>query len=261
VVTLRDSTVHKVLVQEVEMAVVAAGSRVLYRTVKGTRVLRTLRDVSLDLDAGVAWFIPVVGDVSALALGPGTADLPTSDGVLQAQVVVEGQGGGLGLRPIGDSGRPPVQRRGDMRSALTVPVRAALLPDGPLTSRPAPFTGVDSRDAEILGTTINASGGGLSARVEGPLLDAVIRDGTPGGRRALGAGSRLYAELDLPDGRGPAAAVLVVVLQRGPLLRARFHDIAPADRERLVRIVFARHRADLRERRRAMDDALEVMGE
>src|SRR3954451_20905869 len=105
------------------MAVVAAGSRVLLRTVKGSRVLRTLRDVSLDLDAGVAWFIPVVADVSALALGPGTADLPTSDGVLEAQVVVEGQGGRLGLRPIGTSGRPPLQRRGDMRTELALPLR------------------------------------------------------------------------------------------------------------------------------------------
>jgi hypothetical protein len=243
------------------MPVVAAGSRVLYRTVNGTRVLRTLRDVSLDLESGVAWFIPVVGDVTALALGPGTADLPTSDGVLQAQVVVEGQGGRLGLRPMGTSGRPPLQRRGDVRSELALPIRAALLPDGPLTTRPAPFTGADSRPAELLGTTINASGGGLSARVEGPLLDAVIRDGTPGGRRALRPGARLYAELELPDGRGPAAAVLVAVLQRGALVRAKFHDIAPADRERLVRLVFARHRADLRERRRAMDEALESVGD
>jgi hypothetical protein len=243
------------------MAVVAAGSRVLLRTAKGSRVLRTLRDVSLDVGSGVAWFIPVVGDVSALALGPGTADLPTSDGVLQAQVVVEGQGGGLGLRPIGASGRPLLQRRGDVRTALSLPVRAALLPDGPLSTRPAPFSGSHARAAELHGTTINASGGGMSARVEGPLLDSVLRDGTPGGRRALRAGARLYAELDLPDGRGPAAAVLVVVLQRGALLRARFHDIAPADRERLVRMVFARHRADLSQRRRALDAALEIVGD
>ena len=57
------------------------------------------------------------------------------------------------------------------------------------------------------------------------------------------------------------AAVLVVVLQRGALVRAKFHDIAPGDRERLVRMVFSRHRADLRDRRRAMDDALGTIGD
>jgi hypothetical protein len=239
--------------------IVAAGSRVLLRTAKGARVLRTLRDVSVDPESEVAWFVPVVGDVSALALGPGTADLPTSHGVLQVQVILEGQGGGLGLRPVGPNGRPLLQRRGDVRSSIAIPVRGTLLPEGPLTSRPAPLTGAGAGVADIEGTTINASGGGLSAHVDGELLDAVVRDGTPGGRRALRAGTRLYLELDLPDGRGPAAAVAVVVLQRGGLLRARFHDISPADRERLVRMVFARHRDDLAERRRALDQAMELV--
>jgi hypothetical protein len=243
------------------MPFVAAGSRVVLRTPRGTRVLRTLRDAQLELDSDVAWFIPVVGEISALALGAGTADLPTTDGVLEAQVMIEGQGGRLGIRPIGPSGQPLLQRRGDMRSEIAVPVRAALLPDGPLTSRPEPLTGSGARMADIEGATLNASGGGLAARVNGDLLDAIIDDGTPGGRRPLRAGSRIYVELDLPDGRGPAAAVAVVVLQRGALLRARFQDIAPADRERLVRIVFARHRDDLAQRRRAMDEALELTGE
>src|SRR5690349_6765165 len=152
------------------MTVVAAGSRVLLRTAKGARVLRTLKDVSLDTESGVAWFLPVVGDVTALTLGPGTAELPTSDGVLQVQVVLEGQGGGLGLRPVNPGGKPPVQRRGDVRSAINVPVRAALLPEGPLTTRPAPLTGDGARTADIQGVTLNASGGGLAATVEGELL-------------------------------------------------------------------------------------------
>jgi hypothetical protein len=243
------------------MAVVEAGSRVLLRTAKGERVLRTLRDVHVDPQSEVAWFVPVVADVAALGMGPGTAELPTADGVLQAQVILEGQGSALGLRATGPNGKPLLQRRGDVRSALNIPVRAALLPDGPLTTRPAPLTGSGARSADIDGTTLDASGGGLSAHMNGELLDAVLRDGTPGGHRPLGAGTRLYVELDLPDGRGPAAAVAVVVVQRGALLRARFHDISPADRERLVRIVFARHRDDLAERRRALDEALDRTGD
>jgi hypothetical protein len=238
------------------MAVVEAGSRVLLRTSSGERVLRTLRDVSVDPEAEVGWFVPVVADVAALGLGPGTAELPTADGLLQVQVVLEGQGSALGLRAVGPNGKPLLQRRGDVRSSLNVPVRAALLPEGPLTTRPAPLTGDGARSADNDGTTLVASGGGLSAHMSGELLDAVLRDGTPGGRRPLGPGTRLYVELDLPDGRGPAAAVAVVVVQRGALLRARFHAIAPADRERLVRIVFARHRDELKARRQAMDEAM-----
>ena len=243
------------------MAIVEAGSRVLLRTTKGERVLRTLRDVFVDPDSEVAWFVPVVADIAALGLGPGTAELPTPDGILQAQVVLEGQGSGLGLRAVGPNGKPLLQRRGDVRSSINVPVRGALLPDGPLTSRPAPLTGAGARAADLDGTTLDASGGGLSAHVNGELLVAVLRDGSPGGTRPLRVGSRLYLELDLPDGRGTAAAVAVVVVQRGALLRVQFHDIAPADRERLVRMVFARHRDELKERRRAMDEAMQSTGE
>jgi hypothetical protein len=235
------------------MTVVAAGSRVLLRTAKGVRVLRTLRDVAVDPDSGASWFLPVVADVDALALGPGTADLPTPDGVLQVQVTLEGQGGRLGLRPVAPPDGPLLQRRGDVRSGVSVPVRGTLLPDGPLTSRPAPLSGDGARRADLQGVTIDASGGGIAATVAGRLLDAVVADGAPGGHRPLGPGTRLYVEFDLPDGRGPVAAVAVVVLQRGPLLRARFHDITPADRERLVRLVFERHRDELRERRKALD--------
>jgi hypothetical protein len=243
------------------MPVVEAGSRVLLRTPKGERVMRTLKDVYVDPSAEMAWFVPVVADVTALGLGPGTAELPTPDGVLQAQVILEGQGAGLGLRAVGPNGKPLLQRRGDVRSSINLPLRATLLPDGPLTTRPAPLTGAGARSADIDGTTLDASGGGLSAHVNGELLDAVLRDGSPGGHRPLRVGSRLYLELDLPDGRGTAAAVAVVVVQRGALLRVQFHDIAPADRERLVRMVFARHRDELKERRRAMDEAMRSAGE
>ena len=41
----------------------------------------------------------------------------------------------------GANGKPLIQRRGDVRSQINVPMRAALLPDGPLTTRPAPLTG------------------------------------------------------------------------------------------------------------------------
>jgi hypothetical protein len=230
------------------MTVVAAGSRVLLRTPKGVQALRTLHDVAVEPGSGMSWFLPVVADVDALALGPGTADLPTPDGVLKVQVALEGQGGRLGLRPVAPPEGPLLQRRGDVRSGVSVPVRGALLPDGPLTSRPAPLSGDGARRADLQGVTIDASGGGIAATVAGRLLDAVADE-------PIGAGTRLYVEFDLPDGRGPVAAVAVVVLQRGPLLRARFHDITPTDRERLVRLVFAQHRDELRERRKALDDA------
>ena len=236
------------------MAVVAAGSRVLLRTPQGAHSLRTLQDVAVDPESDLGWFLPVVADVEALALGPGTAELPTPDGVLQVQVALEGQGGRLGLRPVAPPTRALLQRRGDVRSAVSVPIRGAILPDGPLATRPAPLSGVRARPADLQGVTIDASAGGVAATVAGRLIDATVADGA-GGDRPLGPGTRLYVEFDLPDGRDPVAAVAVVVLQRGPLLRARFHDITPADRERLVRLVFARHRDELRERRQAMDDA------
>jgi hypothetical protein len=235
------------------MTVVAAGSRVLLRTANGVRALRTLRDVTVEPGSGVSWFLPVVAEVDALALGPGTAELPTPDGVLQVQVALEGQGGRLGLRPVAPPEGPLLQRRGDVRSSVSVPVRGALLPDGPLNTRPAPLSGDGARRADLQGVTIDASGGGIAATVAGRLLDAGVADEASGGNRPIVAGSRLYVEFDLPDGRGPVTAVAVVVLQRGPLLRARFHDITPADRERLVRVVFAQHRDELRERRNALD--------
>jgi hypothetical protein len=65
-------------------------------------------------------------------------------------------------------------------------------------------------------------------------------------------GARIYLELGLPGG-DLALAVMSVIDQRGPRVRASFVDISPLDRERLVRLVFKRQRAELADRRRSAE--------
>ena len=238
------------------MAVVVAGSRVLLRTAKGVRALRTLQDVAVDPESGT-WpgSSRSSRDVAALALGPGTADLPTPDGILQVQVIIEGQGGGLACAPSA----PPASRccSAAATSAARSPSRcaAALLPDGPLTTRPAPLTGDGAGRATSRGRRSTPPAAASRHTSRASSLDAASATARPaaGARCASARGSTWSSTC--PTAAARSAAVAVVVLQRGALLRVRFHDIAPADRERLVRLVFARHRDDLRERRKALDEA------
>jgi hypothetical protein len=219
------------------MATVAAGSRLVLHSASGARVVRALHDVVL-VDG---CRIPVLGDVAAVDGQEGIVEVPTDRGALTVRAVLDGHGAGLSLRPLDSWGTVAVQRRGDMRSAVALPVRAAFLPDGPLCGPPAPLARDGARAADVEGATLDASGGGLAVQLRQPAR--------------LSPGARLYVEIDLPDGV-LAPAVAVVVAQRGTVFRARFHDITLRDRERLVRAVFARHRADLAGRRRALDGGL-----
>jgi hypothetical protein len=207
------------------MAVVRAGSRVLLRTSGSMRVLRALADVRIE---GDSWFIPVIGEVGAIGLDPAVAEVSTEEGALTVPAVLTGQGSAFGLRPAGPNESVPIQRRGDIRSPLELPVRAAFLPQGRIDGRP-PSPGT-TRAADLEGATINASASGIAAW----LADTAELPSTV----------RLHLELDLPDGE-PAAAIALVVEQRGRLMRARFEDITLRDRERLVRLVFTQHRLEL----------------
>lgn len=216
------------------MATIRAGSRIEVQCVSGTRVLRALQDVAL-LDG---CRIPVIGDVAAIDARERTVELSTDRGVLTVQAVLDVRGPGAQLRPVGPWRAAPVQRRGDVRSAVTLPLRGVLLPEGPLAGPPARLGLDGSRVADVEGATLDASGGGLAARLRRPVT--------------LKPGTRLYVEVDLPDGVC-LPAVAVVVAQRGSMLRARFHDITLGDRERLVRVVFARHRLELAQRSQSRD--------
>lgn len=200
--------------------VVPAGSRLVLHAAGGPIVVRVLREVTLREDA---FSIPVLACVSALLAGGGPADLPTPAGVVrcEAHLVLEdgrimlrsgqGVGGQLELR----------QRREDVRGPVSLPLRGAVLRGR---------AGDDPGEAGFEGVTGTISAGGLSAEVQPDLQ--------------VPSGSRLYVELELPD--GPLVpAVLAVVERSGESLRAQFVDISPADRERLVKLVFAEERRRL----------------
>jgi c-di-GMP-binding flagellar brake protein YcgR len=92
------------------------------------------------------------------------------------------------------------------------------------------------RGAVIAGHTLDVSAGG--ARLDLPALQ---------GR--LGEGCRLYTEIELP-GSQVAPAVVAVVRHSPPgPAQVKFLDVAPVDRERIVRLVFEAERRLLAERR------------
>lgn len=224
---------------------VIAGSRLLLHTADGLIVLRSLRDS----DVTDVWCIPVIGDVAALHAGACDVDVPTDDGPMRVRAILRPRGTELALYPVGSVASIPVQRRRDVRGAMNLPLRAEVLSGDANSLQPslgalAEELGGDAakRTAHVFGTTTNLSAGGLSAQ-----LDRQAR---------LRPGVGLYVELDLPDG-DVAPAVVSVVEQHGFAIRARFIDIAPRHRERLARLVFARQRAELADRRRLLDDTAE----
>ena len=98
----------------------------------------------------------------------------------------------------------------------------------------------------LTGHTLDVSAGGA-------------RLALPGLTRAPVVGARLYVEIELPDAE-LAPAVVTVVAGDGAggtpaadttagVVQVRFADLAPLDRERLVRLVFAAERRLLAERR------------
>jgi hypothetical protein len=205
------------------MPTVAAGTRLMLHTSTGLIGMRCLRSTDL---VG-AWAIPVMASAAALVEGHGLVELTTVDGVVRvhAQLV---QGSDALLLCPGDGGGRPVlqQRRNDVRATVALPLRGVFLEPGIV---PAEL------DAQFSASTDNLSGGGLAA-----VLPQDFLVGPPG--------DRVFLELTLQAGR-VVPLVLRVVDRQGHRLRGTFLDIAAADREALVRLVFEQQRRLLAGRR------------
>jgi c-di-GMP-binding flagellar brake protein YcgR len=205
------------------MTSVAAGTRLVLRTTDGEIAVRTLADVELE----PGWSIPVMANVAALTGADGTIEIVTPIGPVQVEahlVVTQDRmhlEAGSGDR---DEALLAQQRRDDVRGPLSLPLRGAAVD---ALSREA------LTEVQLEGSTVSVSAGGLAATLS-ESLDAPH-------------GARLYLEIELPDGQLVPTVVSVVSLNEGRL-RARFVDIAPVDRERLVRMVFAEQRRQLAER-------------
>jgi len=220
------------------MASVAAGSRLLVHGTQVPLTLRSLRPVEL---AG-GWTVPVLGDVAALqaaGLAGSTAlvEFPTEFGPVRLDAELVCSDGLFVLRAPGLRAAALVeQRRENVRGIVQLPVRGALLslPETETRSQAV------AEDAEVVleGVTSTVSGGGLSVD-----LRAVA---------GLIPGARIYVEIGMPGG-DLAPAVMTVLEHDGPRVRAEFVDISQLDRERLVRLVFTRQRAELAERRRSAE--------
>ncbi len=215
------------------MTSVPAGSRLVLCTDAGDVPLRSVREV--DLVEG--WAIPVIAPASVLGHGEGRLRLSTSGGPAELSAHLVAGGGQLVLRAGKAAPGATVvvqQRRADVREEVELGLRGAVVD----------ALGQDAlAETTIDGATVSVSAGGLRARLEAARVEAALD---------APAGARLYLELELPGGQLVPCVVCVVEL-RGGLLRARFVDIAPVDRERLVRLVFAEQRLRLAERRLVRD--------
>jgi hypothetical protein len=219
------------------MTSVQVGSRILVRGERQAVVLRTLR--AADLEGG--WAVPVMADLAALqsaGLGPGPAEVEirTPQGLCTLDAELVRGHDGFTLRAPGlRTAAVMEQRREAVRAMVALPLRGTVLARG--------ATAPDGPSPVLTGRTRTVSAGGLAVALD-----------VPAG--SLPPGATLYLELALPG--GDLAPVVVTVLGReqdddGDMLRVRFADISPLDRERLVRLVFAQQRADLAERRRSLD--------
>jgi hypothetical protein len=213
------------------MVAVASGDRVVLRTDDGYVALRVLRGAELvgswqvhvlalvGRDRGAAGTLELARD------GGGVVRLPARLGVVDGALVLQSGHAQAPTGPlVSDDGE---QRRDDVRGELHLPVRAAAL-DGQAEHA---FGG-----RVVLGHTLDVSAGG--ARLDLPGLAATLDEGC-----------RLYLEGELPDGQLAPAVVSVVCHEPGGPVRVRFVDVAPIDRERLVRLVFEAERRLLAERR------------
>jgi hypothetical protein len=208
------------------MARIPAGGRLVLRTDTGSVALRALRAVELT----GRWSIPVLAPLRALEDGDGVLETATDTGLVSVAAHLQLTDDGLELRPGASSAPALLQRRQDVRSRLNLPLRA--------TAADAAAERVFS-DGVVEGVTLDISAGGVG-------VDLHPRSGpTP-------YGSRLYLELGMPEGMLVPAVVSVVELSDRKL-HGRFVDIAPVDRERLVRLVFAAQRRELAARSRQRD--------
>jgi PilZ domain-containing protein len=217
------------------MASVAAGSRLLIRLEQDSGdgpplVARGLRRADLDDD----WVIPVLVDADGLPPGDGSprrgvAEVLTDAGPRRLEAELMHDDHVLVLRTPGlRAAAFTEQRRENVRGEVQLPLRGTVLAGG----RSEPGT---EALADLNGVTASVSAGGICAALETGVT--------------MPAGARIYVELSMPGG-DLAPCVLSVVASEDGQLRARFIDISPLDRERLVRLVFARQRAELAARRR-----------
>jgi hypothetical protein len=227
------------------MASVLAGSRIRVEGAGAALVARSLRTVVLD----GGWTVPLLADAAGLQAAGGPplstiVEFPTDAGPLRLDAELIHEADALVLRAPGlRTAAFNEQRRENVRGLVHLSLRGTLLggsapasrDGGPADGGPADGGPADSGTADLTGVTASISAGGLSADI--------------GATGWLAPGSRIYVELSMPGG-DLAPAVLSVLEYQAGRVRARFIDISPLDRERLVRLVFARQRAELAERRR-----------
>jgi len=210
------------------MAATSMGGRIVVRTSRGAVLLRALRAV--ELEGG--WVVPVIADLSALERAGATggtvsAEFATGTGPVRLDAEIVCRAGIFALRAPGLRPAAMVeQRRENVRAAIALAVRGSVL---------------SAPEHVLEGRTRTVSAGGVAVVVDAAPAQAV-------------AGARMFLEITMPTGDLAPAVAIVVDRQRlkdGLLLRLRFADISPLDSERLVRMVFARQRADLADRRDA----------
>jgi len=226
------------------MSTVAAGSKLLVQGAKAPVVLRTLRPARLE----GGWAVAVLGDVAAVQAAGLTGrtvavEFPTENGPVRLDAEVVDAEGSFLLRAPGLQPAAIVeQRRENVRAQVRLPLRGAILATAALTRSQAAeliSDGITGDFGGILaGSTETVSGGGISLELSG--VDGVL------------TGAQMYIEIGMPGG-DLAPAVLSVLERDGSTLRAQFVDISPLDRERLVRLVFTRQRAELAERRQRIE--------
>ena len=212
------------------MVAVRAGDRVVLRTDDGYVALRALRGAELvgpwrlHVLALIGGWKPAAGVLELPRDGGGLIRLPARLGLVDGTLLLQAGHAGAASAPLGSDGG---QRRGNVRGELHLPLRAVAVDD----------RGEEALQGQVLlGHTLDVSAGG--ARIDLPDL--------PG---ALGVGVRLYLEIELPEEDLAPVVVTVVQHEAGSWAQVRFDDIAPRDRERLVRLVFEAERRLLAERR------------
>lgn len=208
------------------MASVVSGSRLVIGLDTGELIARCLRPADLDDD----WVVPVIVDAAGLPAGDGpwrgVAEFLTAAGPVRLDAEIVRDERVLVVRSPGlRTAAFTEQRRENVRGSVQLPMRGTVLAGA---SEPD-----DGAVADLTGITASVSAGGISAQLEAGAT--------------MAAGTRIYVELSMPGG-DLAPCVLSVVGCEDGQVRARFIDISPLDRERLVRLVFARQRAELAQR-------------
>jgi PilZ domain len=209
------------------MIKVTAGDRLVVTTNEGCVAVRALRDADL---VG-AWRVNVLAPLGHEHPRSGILEVADAGLIHRLPVRLVIVDGALtlcaGRGPVQPLPPPAAQRREDVRAEVHLPVRSTALD----ARAEAAFGG-----GPLSGHTVDVSGGG--ARLD-----------LAGLRAAVPPGARLFAELELPGGE-LAPVVLGTVRHPWPEpLHGRFLDVAPVDRERLVRLVFEAQRGLLLERR------------